>query len=179
MDKLINSLPKDLGWVNASFELNFPELEEYTQGFQHTDLKTTEMILTNELKRNSSSVNAFGLALPFKLFRQFGASAILVLQVYFLFYLRYFHRKFDEDAKVTLTTPWLYLQDSRIAMGAYYVATVLYPTIVTLYFCVKNIVLSEPITAVFHVGVSILEIVVYVSITKLVLQQVRKRSIRI
>lgn len=168
LDILIQQVPKKFDWKSGNFDLNFSELELLTKGYQDIPVSKIKLILQNELSRSSGSVNAFGLAIPYEILSRFGALAILVIQLYFLFYLRFFHTQFNEVHERDLTVPWIYLHKNIDALIVYFFVSIVYPASVALFFAWENIFLNISFINLLNITIFFAELVVTFLLTKII-----------
>ena len=167
---LLNSVPEDFGWKLGSFALNFIELDELTKGYQDIPIAKIKIILEKELERSSGSViSAFGLSIPFSIVSKFGVFAILIVQIYFLLYLVYLYRYFDNEENLQLEVAWVFMHKNIFAVIAFFIVSILYPALIAIYFSWVNIS-SSAITLGMsaHIILLMVEIVLFGLLTKYV-----------
>jgi len=170
LHELVNLVPEDFDWKVGTFNLNFSALDQLTNGFQDIPVSKLETILKNELERTSGSVNAFGLALPYEILSKFGALAIFFIQLYFLFYLRFFHSHLDNSSEQELTVPWIYLHKKLDTSIVYFLVSIAYPTSVAVFFTWENLTASSGWSFTFNVATFVCVITVFIALTKLTLE---------
>ncbi len=169
LELLVEEVPKRFDWHTGSFEFTFRALNETTQDIQHMPISDIMMILENELARASGTVNAFGVAIPYEVISQFGALAIFIMQLYFTFYLRFFHTHFEKDTTIEKQEPWIYLHERADALLVYFIVSVAYPAGVALFFTVTNATSSTGFDFVINAALLVAEILILLAISSVIL----------
>jgi hypothetical protein len=115
-------------WRVGRFEDSFAALAEEAGGLEPEDLEQVEKVIGERLANRLEEFDAFGMKFPIDQVTGWGTIIVLSVQLYFLLYLKQLSGKLRPDDPAW-DTPWICMNQSRLAQSVCFVTIVLLPII--------------------------------------------------